>query len=590
MIRQSGVFRDEAQQKEAGERIMDSEDQEKERGITILAKNLAVLYNGIKFNILDTPGHADFGGEVERVLNMADGVLLVVDSVEGPKPQTRFVLDKALARGMKALVVVNKIDRPAARPDYVVDKVFDLFVELGATDEQTDFRVVYASGLNGIAGHGPDEMADNMGPLFEAIVEAIDAPYVARTEPDSLQALISNIDYDTFKGKMGIARITNGSVRAGQAVALVHPDKEKKTGKIGNLFVFDNLGKREVDEAHAGEIVMFAGLGNVEIGDTLVTNENAGANAAEPLPPIAVEQPTVRMTIGVNKSPLSGRDGKLLTSRMIRDRLFKELDRNVALQVAETDSADRYEVSGRGQLHLTVLIENMRREGFELEVGPPTVIYKTNDETGQTEEPWEAVEVRAPEDYVGSVIDILNQRKGELQDMGLEEGEGMTVIKYLVPTRGMLGLRSALLTATRGTAIIDSVFDSYRPKIMGEIQGRDKGSLLAFADGEATTFGIEGAQARGLMFVKPGDDVYKGMIVGIHQRPGDLEVNVCKTKALNNIRSATKTITTGIVAPVDMSLDACVEYLAADEILEVTPKLFRMAKNPDMQGKKSKGK
>ena len=490
LIRQSGVFRDEAQQKEAGDCVMDSEDQEKERGITILAKNLAVLKNGVKYNVLDTPGHADFGGEVERVLNMADGVLLVVDSVEGPKPQTRFVLDKALKKGMKALVVVNKIDRPAARPEYVVDKVFDLFVELGANDEQTDFRVVYASGINGVAGHEPHDMAEDMSPLFEAILEAIDPPTVERTEPDDLQALVSNIDYDQFKGKMGIARITNGSIRAGQAVSLVHPDKEKKTGRIGNLFVFDNLGKREVQEAHAGEIVMFAGLGNVEIGETLVTNENAGANAADPLPPIAVEQPTVRMTIGVNKSPLSGRDGKLLTSRMIRDRLFKELDRNVVLQVKETDSADRYEVSGRGQLHLTVLIETMRREGFELEVGPPSVIYKVNEETGQTEEPWEAVEVRVPEEYVGGVIDLLNQRKGELQDMGLEEGEGLNVIKYLVPTRGMLGLRSSLLTATRGTAIIDSVFDSYRPKIPGEIQGRDKGSLLAFADGTSVSMAL----------------------------------------------------------------------------------------------------
>lgn len=296
------------------------------------------------------------------------------------------------------------------------------------------------------------------------------------------------------------------------------------------------------------------------------------------------------MTIGVNKSPLAGREGKFLTSRMIRDRLFKELDKNVALRVEETDSADRYEVSGRGQLHLTVLIETMRREGFELEIGPPTVILKENEETGQIEEPFENVEVRVPEEYVGSVVDLLNMRKGELQDMGIEEGEGLSVIKYVVPTRGMLGLRSALLTATRGTAIIDSVFDSYRPKIPGEIQGRDKGSLLAFADGKSTTFGIEGAQERGKMFVKPGDEVYKGMIVGIHQRPGDLEVNVCKTKALTNMRSATKTIATGIVSTVDMSLDACVEYLAADEILEVTPTTFRMAKNPDMAGKKNKGK
>jgi len=590
LIRQSGVFRDEAQQQEAGERVMDNEDQEKERGITILAKNLAVMYKDVKLNILDTPGHADFGGEVERVLNMADGVLLVIDSVEGPKPQTRFVLDKALQKGMQALVVVNKIDRPSARPDYVVDMAFDLMCELGATDEQTDFRVVYASGLLGKAGHEPDQLEENMNPLLDAIVETIDPPQVDNTEPDSLQALVSNIDFDSFKGKMGIARITNGSVRAGQPVALVHPEKGKKTGRLGNLFVFDNLGKREVEEAHAGEIVMFAGLQDVEIGDTLVTNENAGANAAEPLPPIAVEQPTVRMTIGVNKSPLAGREGKFLTSRMIRDRLFKELDRNVALQVAETDSADRYEVSGRGQLHLTVLIETMRREGFELEVGPPTVIYKENEETGKLEEPWESVEVRVPEEYVGGVVDLLNQRKGELQDMGLEEGEGLSVVKYVVPTRGMLGLRSSLLTATRGTAIIDSVFDSYRTKIQGDIQSRDKGSLLAFADGSTTTFGIEGAQERGKMFVKSGDDVYKGMIVGIHQRPGDLEVNVCKTKALTNMRSATKGITTGIVAPVEMSLDACVEYLAADEILEVTPSLFRMAKNPEMAGKKNKGK
>jgi GTP-binding protein len=512
LIRQSGVFRDEAQQNEAGSCVMDSEDQEKERGITILAKNLAVMYKDTKLNILDTPGHADFGGEVERVLNMADGVLLVVDSVEGPKPQTRFVLDKALQKGMKALVVVNKIDRPAARPEYVVDKVFDLFVELGATDEQTDFKIVYASGLNGQSGYEPGNLKDNMDAMFEKILEAIDPPKVEKTAPEDLQCLISNIDFDNFKGKMGIARISNGSIRVGQAVALVHPNKSKRTGRLGNLFVFDNLGKREVQEAHAGEIIMFAGLDAVEIGDTLVTNENGGANAAEPLPPIAVEQPTVRMTIGVNKSPLAGREGKFLTSRMIRDRLFKELDRNVALQVAETDSSDRYEVSGRGQLHLTVLIETMRREGFELEVGPPTVILKTNPETGQVEEPWESVEVRVPEEYVGGVVDLLNTRKGELQDMGLEEGEGLSVVKYLVPTRGMLGLRSGLLTATRGTAIIDSVFDSYRPRIPDEILSRDKGSLLAFADGKATTFGIEGAQDRGKMFINPQDDVYKGMV------------------------------------------------------------------------------
>lgn len=582
LIRQSGVFRDESQANEAGERVMDSEDQERERGITILSKNLAVSRDGVKINIMDTPGHADFGGEVERVLNMCDGVLLLVDSVEGPKPQTRFVLDKALQKGMKALVVVNKVDRPAARVEYVVDTVFDLFVDLGATDEQTDFRVVYASGLLGKAGFEPDALADDMGPLFDAILESIDPPTVEKTEPEALQALISNIDYDNFKGKMGIARISNGSIKAGQAVALAHPDKATRKGRIGNLYVFDNLGKTEVPEAQAGEIIMFSGLDAVEIGDTLITNENSGANAAGPLEPIAIEQPTVRMTIGVNKSPLAGREGKFLTSRMIRDRLFKELDRNVALQVEETESADRYQVSGRGQLHLTVLVESMRREGFELEVGPPTVIYKENPETGKIEEPWESVEVRVPEEYMGSVVELLNLRKGELQDMGLEEGQGMSIVKYLVPTRGMLGIRSALLSSTRGTALIDSIFDSYRPRIAGEIQARDKGSLLAFADGPATTFGIEGAQSRGQMFVSVSDDVYKGMIVGIHQRPGDLEVNICKTKALNNIRSATKEMKTGVIPPIDMSLDACVEYLSADEVMEVTPSLFRMAKNPDL--------
>ncbi len=484
------------------------------------------------------------------------------------------------------MLVVNKIDRPAARPDYVVDKAFDLFCDLGATDEQTDFRTVYASGIQGKAGHEPEELEDDLGPMFDAILESIPPPKCDSIEPDSLQALVSNIDYDDFKGKMGIARITNGQVKVGQPVALQKPGGPKKTARLTKLFVFDNLGQTEVEEAKAGEIIMFAGFDDIDIGDTLITNENAGLNAAEPLTPIAVEQPTVRMTIGVNKSPLAGREGKFLTSRMIRDRLMKECEKNVALQVEETESADRYMVSGRGQLHLTVLIETMRREGFELEVGPPSVIYLENEETGKMEEPWEAVEVRVPEEYSGSIIDMFNNRKGELTDMGLEDG--MSVIKYLVPTRGMLGLRSNMLSATRGTAIIDSVFDSYKPRIQGDIQSRDKGSLLAFADGTITTFGMESAQTRGKLMANAGDETYKGMIVGIHQRPGDLEVNVCKTKALTNMRSANKGITTGIVTPIEMSLDACVEYIAADELLEVLPSCFRMSKNPDMAGKKKK--
>mmetsp|Transcript_43268 Transcript_43268/g.79156 ORF Transcript_43268/g.79156 Transcript_43268/m.79156 type:complete len:670 (+) Transcript_43268:151-2160(+) len=588
LLKQTNVFRDQAQADEAGTCVMDSNDQERERGITILSKNLAVMRDGLKINIMDTPGHADFGGEVERVLNMCDGVLLVVDSVEGPKPQTRFVLDKALRKGMKVVVVVNKIDRPAARPDYVVDKVFDLFMELGATDEQIDFTTVFASGIQGRAGMEPDALTDDMKPLFDAVKECIDPPTVETIEADDLQCLISNIDYDNFKGKMGIARITNGSVKSGQAVSLAHPDKEIKKGRINSLFVFDNLGKKEVQSASAGEIIMFSGLDNIEIGDTLITNEGGGLNAAAPLPPIAVEQPTVRMTLGVNKSPLAGREGKFLTSRMIRDRLFKEMEKNVALKVEETESADKYAVSGRGQLHLTVLIETMRREGFELEVGPPVVIYKTNEETGQVEEPFEMVEVRVPEEYSGSVIDLFNMRNGELQDMGLDDnGESMSVVKYLIPTRGMLGLRSEMLTVSRGTAIIDAVFDSYRPRIKGDIQARDKGSLLAFSAGTITSFGCENSQDRGKLFVESGTETYTNMIVGIHQRPGDLAVNVCKTKALTNMRSANKGITIGITAPIVLSLDASVEYLASDEILEVTPSLFRMAKNPAMMGKKA---
>ncbi|GMI07706.1 hypothetical protein TrLO_g13241 [Triparma laevis f. longispina] len=575
MLQQSSVFRDQAQIDEAGVRVMDSNDQERERGITILAKNCAVMRDGIKINIIDTPGHADFGGEVERVLNMADGVLLVVDSVEGPKPQTRFVLDKALKRGMQCMVVVNKIDRPSARPDYVVDKTFDLFCELDATDEQTDFKTIYASAINGIAGDTPDGMADDMGPLFDAIIANIDPPHVESQEPEKLQALVANIDYDSFKGKLGVARLTAGAVKAGQAVALVQPGEAPKKGRIGELFIFDDLGKKQVDGAKAGEVIMFSGMPDVTIGDTLVTNEG-GMEPAEPLPPIAVEQPTVRMTFGVNKSPLAGREGKFLTSRMIRDRLFKE---NVALKVEETDSADRYEVSGRGQLHLTVLVETMRREGFELEIGPPSVIVKEID--GKKHEPVEKVEVRVPEEYSGAVIDMFNNRKGELLNMGLDDGEGaFSVIEYRIPTRGMIGIRSALLTATRGTAIIDSLFDSYQP-VAGEIGGNEKGSLLAFADGSANTFGIQGAQDRGNMFISPNDEVYKGMIVGVHQRPGDLEVNICKTKALTNMRSAGKDNYVGIVPPLELTLDGAVEYLSNDEILEVTPSKMRMAKNPD---------
>ena len=486
---------------------------------------------------------------------------------------------------------MNKIDRDSARPEYVVDKTFDLFCELGATDEQTDFKVVYASAINGISGTDYKDMAENMTPLFESIIENIPPPLTPDVTPAGLQCLVANIDYDAFKGKLGVARITSGSIKSGQAVSLVQPDKEPKNGRIGQLYTFDNLGKKEVEQAEAGEVIMFSGLGNVEIGDTLVTNEQ-GATPAEPLTPIAIETPTVRMSFGVNKSPLAGKEGKFLTSRMIRDRLFKELDRNVALKVAETDSADVYEVSGRGQLHLTVLIESMRREGFELEIGPPTVIERSDIEgfEGKVCEPFEVVEVRVKEEYVGSVVDMFNSRKGELMDMGIEEGggEGLSLVKYLIPTRGMLGVRSALLSATRGTALIDSMFDSYKPKIAGAMSDKEKGSLLAFSDGDANTHGIQGAQDRGSMFISPNDPVYKDMIVGVHQRPGDLGVNVCKMKALTNMRSAGKDNYVGMVPPLELTLDGAVEYLSFDEILEVTPGCLRMAKNPKMDKKKMK--
>lgn len=443
-------------------------------------------------------------------MNMVDGVLLVVDSVDGPKPQTRFVLKKALERGVRAIVVVNKIDRPQARPSYVVDRVFDLFADLNASDEQMDFQIVYASGMNGISGLEPDNLSDNLTPLFDEILKLPKAT-VDTSKP--LQLLIANIDYDEFKGKMGIGRIVNGEITSAEDIQYGKPDEPYKKGKIGEIFVFNNQGREKVDKAFAGDIVMVTGILDITIGDTIMSKEEP-----IPLPPIAVEEPTVRMTIGVNKSPLAGREGKLLQSRVIRDRLFKELEKNVALRVFETDSADTYEVCGRGQLHLTVLIENMRREGFELLVGPPSVIEKTIG--GSRCEPFELVDVTVPNDYSSSVVDILNKRKGEMVEMSPVEGsDSQTQLKYSIPTRGMIGIRSQLLTATKGTMIMDTVFDSYKP-FAGPIAQREKGSLLAFEAGVVNTFGITGAQERGRLFVSPKDDVFEDMIIGVHQRPG----------------------------------------------------------------------
>lgn len=575
MLRQSGEFR--SNQDIAS---MDSDDQEKERGITILAKNCAIMYKGKKINLVDTPGHADFGGEVERIMNMVDGVLLVIDSVDGPKPQTKFVLRKALEKGLQAIVVVNKIDRPSARPDYVVDKAFDLFAELNASDEQMDFKVVYASGMNGIAGLDHENIGDDLTPVFDIITE-LPEPKVDDSKP--LQLLIANIDYDDFKGKMGIGRVLNGKINVGDSIAYGKPDEDYKQGKIAEMFMFDNIGRQSVQEATAGDIVMITGIEDITIGDTIMDKEDP-----QPMEAIAVEEPTVRMSIGVNKSPLAGKEGKLLQSRVIRDRLYKELDRNVALQVSETDSADVYEVCGRGQLHLTVLIENMRREGFELMVGPPTVIEKEID--GKRCEPYEALEITVPDEHSGSVVDILNKRKGQMQAMApAEGGEGQTQLNFVIPTRAMIGIRSALLTATKGTVVIDAEFDDYRP-YAGPIDSREKGSLLAFESGTANPFGLSGAQDRGRMFITPKTDVYADMIIGVHQRPGDLAVNVCKTKALTNMRAAGSDDNVQVIPPLELNLDIAVEYIQADELVEVTPSNIRMLKHPDWKKMQKKDK
>lgn len=515
-------------------------------------------------------GGVDFGGEVERIMNMVDGVLLVVDAVDGPKPQTRFVLRKALEKGVKAIVVINKIDRPQSRPDFVLDRVFDLFAELNASDEQMDFQVVYASGIQGVAGLEPDQLQSNLFPLFDEILK-LPKPQANVAAP--LQMLIANIDYDEFKGKMGIGRIVNGALQFSDDVLYGKPGGAFKKGRVGELFTFNNVGKQKVSRASAGDIVMLTGIEDISIGDTVMSKDSA-----TPLPPIVVEEPTVRMTVGVNKSPLAGREGKQLQSRVIRDRLFKELERNVALKVYETENADTYEICGRGQLHLTVLLETMRREGFELLVGPPMVIERVVD--GVVCEPFELVDVTTPTEYASSVVDMLNKRRGEMQELTPLEGtEGQTSIKFIVPTRGMIGVRSALLTATKGTVLLDTVFDSYRP-VVGGIQQREKGSLLATEDGTATPYGLFNAQERGRMFIQPKEEVYKDMIIGAYQRPGDLYVNVCKAKQLTNMRAAGSDENIKLVPPMELSLDIAVEYIQDDELVELTPTKVRMLKHP----------
>ena len=564
LLRQSRTFRENQQ---VSERVMDSNDLERERGITIMAKNTAVVYKGTKINIVDTPGHADFGGEVERVMNMVDGVLLLVDAVDGPMPQTRFVLRKALLAGHKAIVVVNKIDRPNARPEWVVNETFDLFVELGANDDQADFPVIFASAINGISGTDFNNLADTLEPLFDAIVETIPAPDV--DDQASAQMLVTNTFYDDYRGKIMMGRLRRGTLRKAQQVVRFAHDGTQTNSKIIQLFVYSGLNRTEVEEVQAGEIIALSGIADGMIGDTV-----ADVVGAEQLPIIAVEEPTVRMTFGVNTSPLSGREGTHVTSRKLRDRLYTERDRDVALRVEDTDVPDAFVVSGRGELHLTILIENMRREGYEFQVSRPEVIFKIVD--GQRMEPVEQVEIEVSEQYQGTVIELLGQRRGQMRDMSYRE-DGTVNLTFHVPTRGLLGFRQQFMTASRGEGQLNALFLEYQP-MMGEISTRALGSLVASESGMTTTFGLFGAQERGQLFIGAGIEVYEGMIIGQHIRERDLEVNCCKKKHLTNMRSSGADDSLRLETPRNLSLDDAVEYLGDDELLEVTPKNYRLRK------------
>jgi GTP-binding protein len=564
MLKQSHIFRD---NQVVVERVMDSNDLERERGITILAKNTAVTYKGLKINIVDTPGHADFGGEVERVMNMVDGVLLLVDAVDGPMPQTRFVLRKALEMGHKAIVVVNKVDRPNARINHVVNATFDLFIDLGATDEQAEFPIVYTNAILGHATLNPDDEGVDLQPLFDKIVGYLPAPTI---EPDApTQLLVSTLGYDDYKGRIAIGRLFAGKIRRAQEVMRIAIDGALQPGKIAQVFVHQGLERLEVEEAEAGEIVAVTGLPEIFIGETI-------ADPIEPkaLPPIRVEEPTVRMTFGVNTSPLSGREGTWSTSRKLRERLFKELESNVSLRVQETDQPDVFIVSGRGELHLAILIETMRREGYELEVARPEVIFHEKD--GVVLEPFEDVYIEVAEAYLGPAVEQLGARRGLMINMRHSDG-GTVHLQYKIPTRGLLGFRSDFLTITRGTGVMHALFAGYEP-LSGEINTREHGSLVAFEPGVTSTYGLKNAEDRGSLFIGPGVEVYEGMVVGQHIRDTDLAVNVCKKKHLTNMRSSTGDIAVRLTPPRVMSLDDCIEYLGPDELLEVTPQSLRIRK------------
>lgn len=564
LLRQSGVFRE---NEAVAERVMDSNDLEKERGITILSKNTAVMYNGTKINIVDTPGHADFGGEVERILMMVDGVLLLVDAFEGCMPQTRFVLKKALSLGKKPIVVLNKIDRPGARPEEVVDEVLDLFIELGADDNQLEFPVVYASARDGYASNSPDEQGTDMKPLFEAIINEVPAP---QGDLDGeMQILFSNIDYDEYVGRIGIGRVERGSVKSGQSAVLCCRDGSTKNVKIAKLYQFEGLKRVECETAKLGDIVSVSGITDLNIGETVCSPDKV-----EPLPFVKIDEPTVSMMFMVNNSPFAGKEGKYVTSRNIRDRLFKEVETNVALRVEETDSADTFKVSGRGELHLSILIETMRRENYEFQVSRPSVITKRID--GVLHEPIEYLIIEVPENYVGAVMEKLGSRKAELVNMGTRES-GITHIEFRIPARGIMGYRSEFMTDTNGNGIMNHVFDGYEP-YKGEIISRHQGSLIAFEAGETTQYGLYAAQERGRLFVGAGVPVYEGMICGASPKAEDLVVNVCKKKHMTNTRASGSDDALKLTPHTVLSLEQCLEFIADDELVEVTPSSIRMRK------------
>ncbi|MBR7090589.1 MAG: translational GTPase TypA [Lachnospiraceae bacterium] len=568
LLKQSGVFRE---NQEVAERVMDSGDIERERGITILSKNTAVTYKNTKINIIDTPGHADFGGEVERVLKMVNGVILVVDAFEGAMPQTKFVLRKALELKLPVIVCINKIDRPEARPREVVDEVLELFLELDADDAQLDCPFVYASAKSGIASMDPDEQGTSMAPLFDTILDYIPAP---EGDPDAgTQVLISTIDYNEYVGRIGIGKVENGSVKVNQEVVICNhhdPDKLIKT-KISKLYEFDGLKKVEVTEARIGSIVAISGISDIHIGDTLCSPDNVS-----PIPFQKISEPTIAIDFCVNDSPLAGQEGKYVTSRHLRDRLFKELNTDVSLRVEETEDTDRFKVSGRGELHLSVLIETMRREGYEFAVSKAEVLYKT-DENGKKTEPMEVAYIDVPNDNTGAIIEKLGARKGELRNMSSISGGTYTRLEFSIPSRGLIGYRGEFLTDTKGNGVINTEFDGYAP-YKGDIAYRKLGSLIAFEAGEAVTYGLFNAQERGSLFIGPGEKVYAGMVVGETGKSEDIEVNVCKKKQMTNTRSSSADEALRLTPPKILSLEQALDFIETDELLEVTPKTLRIRK------------